>query len=554
MKKNFFFLMAIAIMIMSCVKDVESFSPYQYSRVPINSKGEYAIVFGDYNARTKATVGSNSGNGYDSFALYAWNSNNDTIMNPYTVAYGANGYEYDNVGTQELKYFKNTANYYDFIGVIPTTHNMVLENGVAKVDSIKAFSVDDNRRNGVNNITADSPEEFLYAYANAAKSDYNNIVTLPFKHGNAVIYIGLSSDRNDTEILDYAPGVAEIPAIPEVNDTTDTWVNLKRGTNVDGSATKLKGPGESAYTDNVALPAELVNEIKSYYSINNGTPGDYDLHMGNSVWPSAEIRQLRIVKDIPAAYKITVEMYAGVTMNFFNGWKYLKDNGYDIQPRTSGGKPAIWDYILIDAFVNGTAYTVVGLNYGNSQSAPNYTIDVTPGTPGTPAEPALEGIRLFTADSTATEYCKHIAHTLVADANISANGVTYSNRTADSVVVTYSLPATTTLNNTAIWSPTTFYSIPGDENLNYLVVKLSYTYNGITSYDVRVPIKLPEDGLVAGKYYEYNLYITSEGNGTNDPAEARAEKDEIEIKENPVIQVTINVNDYEFGDSQKITI
>jgi hypothetical protein len=121
-------------------------------------------------------------------------------------------------------------------------------------------------------------------------------------------------------------------------------------------------------------------------------------------------------------------------------------------------------------------------------------------------------------------------------------------------VVTYSLPATTTLNNTAIWSPTTFYSIPGDENLNYLVVKLSYTYNGITSYDVRVPIKLPEGGLVAGKYYEYELYITSEGNGTNDPAEARAEKDEIEIKENPVIQVTVNVNDYEFGDSQKITI
>ena len=393
MKKNLFFLMAIAIMIMSCVKDVESFSPYQYSMVPINSKGEYAIVFGDYNARTKATVGSNSGNGYDSFALYAWNSNNDTIMNPYTVAYGANGYEYDNVGTQELKYFKNTANYYDFIGVIPTTHNMVLENGVAKVDTIKAFSVDDNRRNGVNNITADSPEEFLYAYANVTKSDYNNIVTLPFKHGNAVIYIGLSSDRNDTEILDYAPGVAEIPAIPEVNDTTDTWVNLKRGTNVDGSATKLKGPGESAYTDNVALPAELVNEIKSYYSINNGTPGDYDLHMGNSVWPSAEIRQLRIVKDIPAAYKITVEMYAGVTMDFFNGWKYLKDNGYDIQPRTSGGKPAVWDYVLIDAFVNGTAYTVVGLNYGNSQSAPQYTIsEISPEVPYQAGVAAVPGV------------------------------------------------------------------------------------------------------------------------------------------------------------------
>lgn len=198
------------------------------------------------------------------------------------------------------------------------------------------------------------------------------------------------------EYRDSIPGIAAVPEVPyqpAVYDTTDTWINLKRGTNVDGSATKLKGPGESAYTDNAALPAELVNEIKSYYSINNGTPGDYDLHMGNSVWPSAEIRQLRVVKDIPAAYKITVEMYAGVTMDFFNGWKYLKDNGYDIQPRTSGGKPAVWNYVLIDAFVNGTAYTVVGLNYGNSQSAPQYTIsEISPEVPYQAGVAAVPGV------------------------------------------------------------------------------------------------------------------------------------------------------------------
>lgn len=190
-------------------------------------------------------------------------------------------------------------------------------------------------------------------------------------------------------------GTPEIPYQPAVYDTTDTWVNLKRGYSADGSATKLKGPGGTSYTDNTALPAELVAEIKSYYSIDNGTPGDYDLHMGASVWPSATLKQLRVVKPIPDEYKITVELYtSGETMDLFNGWKYLKDNGYDIQPRTSGGKPAVWNYVLIDAFVNGSAYTVVGFNYGDSNATPNYNIElVSPEVPyqaGTPDIPATE--------------------------------------------------------------------------------------------------------------------------------------------------------------------
>lgn len=190
------------------------------------------------------------------------------------------------------------------------------------------------------------------------------------------------------EYIPGTPGVPATPDIPAYNDTTDTWVNLKRSYSAVGSATKLKGPGESAYTNAAALPAELVNEIKSYYTINNGDPGDYDLHMGNSVWPSNELRQLRVVKAIPAAYDLAVEMTGGEVMHFFNGWKYLQDNGYDIQPATSGGKPDVWNYVLIDAFVNGAAYTVVGLNCWDSNAAPQHTIvehEAVPGNPGTPA-------------------------------------------------------------------------------------------------------------------------------------------------------------------------
>ena len=162
------------------------------------------------------------------------------------------------------------------------------------------------------------------------------------------------------------PGTPYQPAVPAQYDTTDTWFNLRRSSNVDGSPTRTSTDGGATYVDNLEIPAALVAEIKSYYSINNGTAGDYDLHMGNSVWPSAEIRQLRIVKDVPAAYRFPVEASDGSTIVFFNALKYLEDNGYKMAPRTSGGKPAIFDYPIIDLFVNGTAFTIVGINYSAS--------------------------------------------------------------------------------------------------------------------------------------------------------------------------------------------
>lgn len=154
-----------------------------------------------------------------------------------------------------------------------------------------------------------------------------------------------------------------IVAGPMVADTTDAWFNLRRSSNVDGSPTKTSTDGGSTYTDNLEIPAALVSEIKSYYSINNGADGDYDLHLGNSVWPSAEIRQLRIVKDAPANYRLPVEAANGDVVVFFDALKYLEDNGYKVAPRNSGGKPGIFDYPIIDLFVNGTAFTIVGLNY-----------------------------------------------------------------------------------------------------------------------------------------------------------------------------------------------
>ena len=102
---------------------------------------------------------------------------------------------------------------------------------------------------------------------------------------------------------------------------------------------------------------------------------------------------------------------------------------------------------------------------------------MTPGTPAIPGLDPIEGVRLFSADSLGennlpldTLYCIHIPHTTVADAKISANGLEYENRITSNDVITFSLPSTVTLNSTPVFSATTFYAIPGDVDLNFLVI------------------------------------------------------------------------------------
>jgi hypothetical protein len=173
-----------------------------------------------------------------------------------------------------------------------------------------------------------------------------------------------------------------------------------------------------------------------------------------------------------------------------------------------------------------------------------------------PAIPGFKGIRVFSAKADATDGYAHLAHTKTADATV-ATALTFDNRVAVTDSILFSLPTGVipvgTTEAQAVYSPTTFYAIPGDEGLTHFVVKLSYTYKGTTVYDVRVPIALPAGGLEAGKYYKYIINITSTANGTNNPDEASSEKDDIDITDNP-IQATINVTDYTEGHTQIIKI
>ncbi len=550
MKKIKTMFLAIASILMIAASCAKIDSAYDSRAIPTNDRGEYAILFNNSSILTKAAVTTTAKNGYDEFSLYAWNSSNDTIMNPFRVTgVAANSYKYEDVDGQKLQYFKNSADSYSFIGVIPTT-NVKIKNGAVKV-GVESFVVDDNRVSGT--LAADSPKEFLWARADVTKGNYSDPVNLPFKHGNALLYLGFISDDGNTQIVDYTPSTGGTPDQP--------IYKLK------GNPVAYIGPSVTD-AENAGLTDADINYINSlfdYYA-----PHGYNWNPTTQTW--VEINP-------------TDEHWVGTTLISYwstnNGGNAPQANSQDIYTQFSGDLSFnVWEYIVNKYPAFATMDISQWENTGKLQSNPNAVmkivhlykesgslhafminptnvtttqIGVIPGTPGTPA---IEGIRVFSAKADATDGYVHLAHTKTADATVAA-GLTFDNRVAVTDSILFSLPGTVvpvgTTEAQAVYSPTTFYAIPGDAGLTHFVVKVSYTYKGTTVYDVRVPITLPAAGLEAGKYYKYIINITSTANGTNSVDEANNEKDDIDIVDNP-IQVTTTITDYEKGDTQIVTI
>ena len=548
MKKLKLIIIPLILGIISCAKIDSIFSNSTFT----NEKGEYAIVFTN-KATTKASVSPVSNKGYDEFSLYTWNSNNEIVMNPYVVqAEDADSYTYEGIGSQTLQYFKNSVDSYSFIGVIPTT-DATLNNGAVKV-GVESFVVDDNRVSGL--LAADSPKEFLWARTDVNKANYGQVVTLPFKHGNALLYLGFISDEPNTQIIDYTPHVDYQPAIPGTpGDTTVNNINtkaldaLKDGYivgwpyDVDNIPSTYTGNPRFTINSYGNMTQEIADKVNSqfiYYTDAKGTTVKTD-DFGDSNKQN----------------KIYIKLASGI-------------NGQDIIDGNDEFIANVSDVLKNDGRVqacynNGWRVVKIDKSYGGWTlwflSNVSQTISVTTITGGTPDTPAIlesgfKGIRVFSAQTDATDGYAHLPHTKTADATVAA-GLTFDNRVTSSDVIQYSLPENTvpvgTTESDAIYSPTTFYSIPGDTGLTHFVVKVSYVYKGVTVYDVRVPIELPTKGLESGKYYKYIINIKSTSNGTNDPVEANNEKDDIDIINNP-IQATVDVTDYDKGDIQIITI
>lgn len=561
------FLLVLIFMIMalfsftSCNEDnditivMPPYFPYAgyYQPYTTNANGQYVI--GGYisgqqaqaRALTRAALHEGAGASYDEFALYSW-TNDSVVMDKYHGVFTGNTWGYN----EDLKYFDNFVPEYNFIGIIPQDAEQTFENGVVKVKAT-AFAVENENPDGYTDT-----EEILYASTTVDKDNYPTGASFTFNHANSKIYLKFTSNDPNTKIIDYSPVTAGQPATPEVRDTVDTWFNLKRSYSAVGSATKLKGPGESSYTNAAQLPAALVNEIKSYYSIDGGTPGNYDLHMGNTVWPSSTIKKLRVVKPIPAAYKKTVEIYnTGIYMDFFDGFKYLQDNGYDIQPANSGGKPDVWNYILIDAFENGAAYTIVGFNWDDSNAVPEYDIHITPGTPATSAT-GVSDIVVLPATSALGDGTDAILSSYPDSANISVslNGVSFESIHTNNIFK-FTKPSGK-ISTTRVASPTTWYTFPTEanavDNVGY-TVKFSFIYKGTTVYDARVFLPAAHCQWQSGKFYTYIININGRGNGKDTVVDPDAQDPKITNPTNHEITVSVvTINPYEDGGEHEYTI
>ena len=523
------------------------------SSVPTNSKGEHAIIFSQAEPATKASHISVAGNGYDEFSLYTWNSNGEVIMNPFkTVATGTGTYEYDGVSGQSLQYFKNNADSYSFIGVIPTA-NASLSNGTVTV-GVESFVVDDNRVTGT--LSADSPKEFLWARADVVKANYNQYVTLPFKHGNALLYVGFISDDAATEIIDYAPGTS----------VAGTMINKKA---------KMFDEMASGQLVSYAL-VPLQGDQNGYYAGFKGNYFNLNPYHGGYNYVSKE-RLAELMPLVNAQF-----IYTDENCGYVDKWEYNVNKQYKIFLKFAdgvdvnefaAGNDAFWTnltadekakmqnhhdsgcrIIRIEELPDGN-YFAWGETYGTYINYSGRDLKIMNG--GTIGTTTISGIRVFSAQTDATEGYAHLAHTKTAGATVGTS-LSYDNRSTGTDVIQYSLPTPTTVpvgttEADAVYSPTTFYSIPGDAGLTHFVIKISYTYKGTTVYDVRVPLALPAAGLEAGKYYKYIINIKSTSNGTNNPDEARDEKNDIDIIDNP-IRVSVNITDYAEGHTVIVTI
>ena len=357
-------------------------------------------------------------------------------------------------------------------------------------------------------------------------------MNLPFEHGNALLYLGFKSDRDDTELLDYTPYTPGTEGTPEVPAWDEDVITYEYS--VTGKPFAAQGPVFATS----AITQEDIDYVNSKYS----TTGTWVAYYSSSVAVNGPLDE-----DM---WSYLTGKYSTLANEDLKQWaqQVTNTNMKLVHMEVISGSG---DNTL-DGCIRGWFVNVANMSSEPKEIHTTVHHDAIPAVPGTPAT-GIQGVRVFSANYEAEHYL-HIAHTTLADAQISAEGLTFDNRETATDAITFTLPETTTLSSTPVFSPTTFYAIPGDVDLNNFVVKFSYTYNGTTVYDVRVPLTLPEGGLVAGKYYKYIINITSVGNGHTDPTKAEEDADEIDVATSPVISVTLSEIGYTEGIEETVNI
>ena len=582
MKKNVFYYVVFLFMSLflanSC--DIDN-NTIVYPQLPYgvlwqpytaNSNGQYAIG-GYVNGQTRAAI---DGGTYTNFSLYSW-TKDSVVMDGYHGIFNGNVWGY----SENLKFFDNDVDEYNFIGVIPQDVTQAFDESTSRVSvEAEGFTTDDaGAQSGVQNNTYAEDRELLYATSTVQNANYSSGANLQFKHANVKVYLKFTSDDPTTEIVDFTPTIPETPAVAATPDTetysSKTVKFIDELTSggivqvgigfVGASSPKLtKSNPTTVYlgTNNASLSymakdwllsiKDAVNSQFVYYKLNavvKSTSKTETTEDWESAASNKNIFMMKLADGVNAA-------------DFASGndafWKALCAHESD----WVGGSPVEsfkamfetaysqgWRVIRINASDANSNQVLVFLS--SNQQVTTQVCTVVPGQPAQPAKPAIDGINDIVVlpatsvvgdgtDAVLASYPSKVAATIGLD------GITMIEK-ENAATLTFTKPQGY-ISTERVASPTTWYTFPytanSVDNVGY-TIKFSYTYNGVTKYDNRVFLHKTETQWDEGNYYTYVISIKGKGNGVVDPKDAD-KNDPIVPKTNDII-VTSIFNDYQNG-------
>ena len=558
-----------------------------------NNAGEFAITFGNYQAgnATRAAsvqkVGTDWLQLYDEFKLFTW-CDTGIVMNPFLVQgtnyNGTSQWAYVGVNQQDTLYFSKYSEWYNFIGVIGEVESVTplsshTQSSTIKVNGVESFKA--TNESGQTNVA--TPKEFLYSKVNVLKANYANPVNMNFAHGNAKLMFKFTSDRNDTELLDYIPYTPANPGSPAVPGT-ETYTSkstkfideLTSGNEVQVgigfygvSSPKLTSTqGNPLYvgsdnTSNGWLAKTWLLSIKDavnsqfvYYrlnQVNNSTSKTVTTEDWESAASNKNIFMMKLADGVNAT-------------DFANGNDAFMNALTAHEADWVGGSPAAtfkstfeqayaegWRVIRINVSDANASQVLVFLS--NNQNITTQVCEVTGGSPAVPATPekGLRGFVAVPATSVLGDATDAVNSSFVskADCELGMSGNTWTQQEySDSIH--FDLPGTTVIGTGTYWSPTVYYTLPWNPGNYGMTVKVSYRYNGKNYYDNRIYIPMAS-GFEEGKYYIYTLDIRG-GNGQEDPDNADDTGLDPVVTSGKGIQITVTVGDYVTGEEKTYII
>lgn len=468
--------------------------------------GNYPITVStkieDFTIGTRALSNSSSGTGYDNLGLYLWYKGaekKDFTMNPYKIQYVDSKWTYEGINNQSIQYFDATRHAYDFMAVIPenlkSTYNSNIE--TMKFEKVELFKANEGE---------DTPKEFLYSAGEIPRDKYNQPINLKMKHGNAKITFSFSCNPNaNVQLIDLIPANTCCRGLEAMYfDKNKMHAKITRQT----SMKDWTGPSGKHYDE-----TEKSNNNGSLF----GTIPEEDL---------------------------TVINYGDVRQNSLREWMKINIQGE------------------IPWHISDLNYTAENIRVRSitkiSDNPPVYIIEYQDiDELGKTWTESLPGFILKSCNLSG-EIDAEQWFTLEANAVLSVTeNLTFTDRVLADYSTNafyYDLPQNTVLTTTPIKSPTTYYTIPEDnENLGF-TIKLSYIFEGTPVYDSRIYIKPEYCKWEAGKTYNYNIKIAGFGNGSTSPYSQDIDFYDFYMRTVYPGEIEVSFEDYEEGTNYNILV